>query len=297
MAPQYLDSLAASLEASLGFLQPLSAYVRAPLAEYKDLDTTRLQPPRFNFTDLEFEGCLLQGFSFSKCTIKNCKLVKCKLEDSEVMNSIVEECEFLGAVRTDSCIVKRSTIANSLLRRCRMESCRITSGPNVLDSQIIDCRLTSSEYQTYSGNAENKDWIIHIFDCDVQSTRSVNVTAHENNKISNSKDIRIVKTPLALRNFPTEIRDLIFLYWIESLLSHIEEQPQHLREAFDSLQSVPPLVIALRGDQKLYNEVLELVYKKAIIPLGNRRDQQSSNPSYTITSSMALNKIRKLSLK
>jgi len=303
MAPHYLDSLVSSLETSLGTLQPLSTDNCAPLAEFGDPDKPfdlplDLSSLHLSFTNCAFEDSLLQGFSFSRCTIKNCKLVNCVLEDSSMIRSLAVNCEFMKLTRADICIVKGSTITDSVLRRCRLESCLIPSGPNVLDSQIIDSHLYSPESQSFSGNNRNKDWLIHLFDCEVQSSLFNNITAHENNKISDSNDCKIVNTPLALRNFPTEIRGLIFLYWIELHLLHVKEHPQNRgEEAFGSLQTVPPLIVALRGDQKLYNEVLEVVYKKAIIPLWDRSDQRQSSGRPMEISSMAMNNIRKLSLE
>jgi DNA repair exonuclease SbcCD nuclease subunit len=63
------------------------------------------------------------------------------------------------------------------------------------------------------------------------------------------KHCQVIKSPLALRRFAPEIRMLIFDYVIEG----------HGK--------TPKLVKALRGDQVMYREALEVLYKKSPIPL------------------------------
>ncbi|KAE9378883.1 hypothetical protein N431DRAFT_460208 [Stipitochalara longipes BDJ] len=74
-------------------------------------------------------------------------------------------------------------------------------------------------------------------------------------KIRNSvvKKCQVVNKPLALRRFPAEIREIIFEY---ASSAQIGQEGK-----------IPNLVKALLGDQVLYHEAIEAMYKMAFVPL------------------------------
>jgi hypothetical protein len=96
-------------------------------------------------------------------------------------------------------------------------------------------------------NAELHRMVVHSSDI-INSTiarSGLYTSALHKCKLTNNtiRDSEITTSPLALRRFPPEIRQVIF------------------REALGGMVYTPELIIALRGDPQLYFEALEVLGK------------------------------------
>ncbi|KAN0115251.1 hypothetical protein V8E51_004795 [Hyaloscypha variabilis] len=80
-----------------------------------------------------------------------------------------------------------------------------------------------------------------LFDCEIRN--------------SVVKRCQVIKKPLALRRFAPEIRALVFEYVIEGEVTVWQ------------VGRIPGLLKAVFGDQVLYHEAIEAMYKKAFVPL------------------------------
>jgi hypothetical protein len=116
------------------------------------------------------------------------------------------------------------------------------------DSKILECpeiqttQVTNSTCETSS-----------LQNCDIDRSKLVDTQIHECNPTQTSmKKCTVTSSPLALRKFAPEIRRLIFA------------------EAIDWTGKTPELIIALRGDPKLYQEAMDVLCRQCVFTLSPR---------------------------
>jgi uncharacterized protein YjbI with pentapeptide repeats len=136
-----------------------------------------------------------------------------------------------------SVIIEDSTFSymklrNSTIRNCVLRFVEVRSSI-IQNSTLYDCRL---------------------FNCSVQQSSLTNTLLYET-KVEGCtiKGCTAAMSPLALRKLPPEVREMIF---------------RHCVDFTDG--KIPPLIIALRADQKLYHEALKVFFKLNVFTLNKR---------------------------
>jgi uncharacterized protein YjbI with pentapeptide repeats len=123
-------------------------------------------------------------------------------------------------------------LRNSTIRNCVLRFVEVRSSI-IQNSTLYDCRL---------------------FNCSVQQSPLTNTLLYET-KVEGCtiKGCTAAMSPLALRKLPPEVREMIFRHCVDFTGGKI-----------------PPLIIALRGDQKLYHEALKVFSKLNFFTLNKR---------------------------
>jgi hypothetical protein len=124
-------------------------------------------------------------------------------------------------------------LRNSTIRNCILRFVEVRSS-TIQNSTLYDCRL---------------------FNCVVQKSTLTNTQLYETKikKRCTIKGCTAAMSPLALRKLPPEVREMIFRYCV----------------GFTDGKT-PPLIVALRGDKKLYREAMRLFYKLNFFTLNKR---------------------------
>ena len=123
---------------------------------------------------------------------------------------------------------------------------------NITTSTLTTCSLSNCTISTST-----------IKDCTLSNCNITNSTLHESPFVkSKLSGCQVTTSPLALRRFPTELRDMIFKDCLQ-----IEEGKS------------PALLIALRGDKELYEEALEVYYKTNYCSMGKAMIQRINDLS------------------
>lgn len=115
------------------------------------------------------------------------------------------------------------------IRNADLWNCEIYVS-KILNSSLNNCKVFNSEIESSN-----------VFD---SKLHEVQLSSCETSRCE------ISAASLALRRFPSEIRRIILGYCIE---------PEY--------GVTPPVVAALRGEPQLYGEVLELYYKRCVVPM------------------------------
>jgi hypothetical protein len=104
---------------------------------------------------------------------------------------------------------------------------------------------------------------------------------HETKIHSSSMDgCNVTTSPLALRKFPPEIREMIFQRCIDT------------KDNKEKDNKSPPIIVSLRSDKELYQEAIEVFYK-----LNFFRLTWKTAPSCKFLSAKAIRSVKKLLLR
>jgi len=202
----------------------------------------------------------IQGMLLFKCTIINsilrdCALSNCTLLSCTIINSKLDNCTIRQDIQTslyrDPFYLKSTDPQNippthtrkpSLLRNCETKDCAITNSVISRDSKVHGGRLASCEVQ-YStiGKAMVCETLIlksKVHNC------SLYYSNHHGCNMSRTANMGC-KALSTLRVFPPEIRSVIFKH------SMMLDGPLPTQ--------MPALITALRPDQTLYYEALDVL--------------------------------------
>jgi uncharacterized protein YjbI with pentapeptide repeats len=249
------------------------------------LNTNTGTPPPARYTKSELRNIVESDTYFKDCELNRVELHNCLVEGSKVTNAILVDCTLFNC-----------ELFNTKARQSQLTCCIVSKGlRNTTDSPYLFCRLNDCGIESteisgalitggfleYCLNIQNSE--IHraiVYTCDLLHSTVAHSGLYKTKvyecKLSKniSKDSEITTSPLTLRKFPTEIRQIIF------------------RNTFEFAgRYTPDLIVALRGEPKLYFEALEVLGKTCFFEISTRNDK--TRPSM---GEEAYKSIRKLSL-
>lgn len=155
----------------------------------------------------------------------------CATLNSGLRNSVEGSRPFLRGCKIEDCRADNSTLAKGSEVHGGLFKSRQILNSGISEAAFVEGELTDREAQ--KGTFHETSFV----ECELSEEMSV-------------PDGKKVSAPLTFRWFPVEIRKIIFDNAIE-----------------DETFSVPNLVVALRGDSKLYFEAFEVLYKKSYVPV------------------------------
>ncbi|CAG8954589.1 hypothetical protein HYFRA_00004506 [Hymenoscyphus fraxineus] len=245
----------------------------------------------FDFSNTKFVNCTLESCELSNCHLTGCLVTNCKVIDSEFSDSLIswhqlekheewlfENCEFSNCLLENALVkdseLHRSTIElaptffthtvesqynpNFYIRRshlqgCTMHACKL-SRATVVDSQLLyGCEM---EFVTVARCYVGPALVGHS--TFIESTASycqiLQTTMQKCLRFENKYNkCKIRDSVPFLRRLPREIRLAIFRYAIDDPPYPYLEDPAIIHHP-----KLRNLIVALRGDQELYHEALEV---------------------------------------
>ncbi|CAG8970757.1 hypothetical protein HYALB_00001542 [Hymenoscyphus albidus] len=242
-------------------------------------------------SNTKFVNCTLELCELSNCHLTGCLVTNCKAIDSEFSDSLIswhqlekheewffENCEFSNCLLENALVkdseLHRSTIElastyfastgrflynptwyirRSYLQGCTMHACKLSRAA-VADSQLLDgCELefvmvarcnVGPALVSQSTYIESTAIYCRLIKTTMQKC------LHFENRYS---DCKIEESLSFLRRLPQEIRIMIYRY-------SIDDPPYPYLELTARIHypKLRNLIVALRGDQELYHEVLEV---------------------------------------
>jgi uncharacterized protein YjbI with pentapeptide repeats len=222
-----------------------------------------------SFEHLHFYRCTITGSDLTNCTVLECRLIDCTLYDSKITRSVVEKSTLKHSVGAVECLIEECRVRKSEFCECNIESSKI------FHSKILGGQVTKSADVRHSSVVQSTISTSELSNCDVQQASATKSVFNESNVAASSTiGCSFTSSPLALRKFAPEIRDIIF------------------RHVIEWNGKMPALIIALRGDHKLYHEALEILYSTCTFIRSER-----NNITITQMSQPAVESIRKLVLE
>ncbi|KAF4635387.1 hypothetical protein G7Y89_g2717 [Cudoniella acicularis] len=205
-----------------------------------------------SFKNVTFRACVLY-----RCDLSNCQLLNCEITQSTLSNSTLHDSDIKKSILLKSklhhCRCKDedydfhvdidSPIFRSFFRDCSIEDTGIWNSKihrsSIVAGGVENCHVTTSNLTSVIMD------YCEAYTCSfasgmVNSSYLQEYKADDNTQVH---DCEVMKCSLAFRKFPAEIRIPIF------------------HQAMSWSKRVPALIVALRGDQKLYHEALEYYSK------------------------------------
>jgi hypothetical protein len=223
----------------------------------------------------------IQGMSLFKCTVitsilKDCTLSSCTLLSCAIINSKLDNCTIRQDIQPSLyrpfCLLNNIDPQDcppthirkpSILRNCETKTCVISNSIISRDSEVQSGRLASCDVKD---STVRKAVVCEtlMLNCKVDNC-NLNLSGHHGCKMSRTSKIGCKAVP-TLRAFPPEIRSVI----MKSTLGLEGPLPTHM----------PPLIIALRPDQPLYHEALDVMRKDSFFSIDASRTCRftTSNP-------------------
>ena len=223
------------------------------------LKSNGLTTPRYLASCSSFQGmslykCTVIASILKDCMLSNCTLLSCTILDSKLDNCTIRQ-DVQPSLYLEPFYLHNSFGAQgllppthirkpSILRNCETKSCAVTNSTISRGSAVHGGRLASCEVQ-YSTIGKAVVSESSILECKVDNC-NLYFSKYQGCKMSRTSKMRCKGLP-TLRAFPPEIRSAIF---------------KHSMDIDGPLPTqMPALITALRPDQTLYHEALEVLHK------------------------------------
>lgn len=198
-------------------------------------------------TDANLQNCIITSSIIRKstligCTLVDCAVFDCKVYDTEMRKSQLKRCTIRNRpagvwiiepsfiCRLEDCHARVCKISQAVIKGGGLENCY-----EVLHSKVDGAFVTRSNLT----NCEVATAELHLSE---MHQCTLNENTLRNSTITNS--------PIPLRQIPVEVRLMIF------------------RDALESWEGkTPSLITALRGDQKMYQEAIEVLPSSCVLKI------------------------------
>ncbi|KAH6681703.1 hypothetical protein B0J14DRAFT_679749 [Halenospora varia] len=219
--------------------------------------------------DLDFraiEECTIsggegRGLNYQACELSNLNLYNCSIKDSKLENCKLFEC----AVGTPQVYEAHNTDTyNTWARDCQFVDC-LLENVKILRSSVVFSGLGLRPFQQCHIQTSTIAGVIpqdcHFLNCTIDNAKLYESTLHQCELAANipMRKCTVSKASLIdLHKFAPQIRAMIFSY----CLDWTYKDPTNKHNVITSMDKTPSLIIALREDEKLYQEALHIFYEK-----------------------------------